>query len=168
MSDPTDPKSYHQSDIQACISSIDELLKAGIFSPQGLRSPFLRPSITQILIDLNDVLQKASSMGKRISFIDDVFPNDGSQDVTTLINNCRNACCHISSGKHLFENNKFTFMVMIGKHENGVVINGQSLGCQYEDDVAIFWGNIRLYLKRNLLRAFQEAQAIFPEPWSRF
>ena len=163
----SDVSAFYDRDVQTSLSNIETLLKAGIFSAQGLQSPFFRACVTQILIELSDALQKASASGKRISFKDNVYDGGKNWDVTDLIANCRNAVCHISSSKHLFETNKFTFNRAAGYSPTAFCINGTVLGCEFEDDVAVFFGSMKLLLNRNVIRAQRELRSIFPSPWSR-
>jgi hypothetical protein len=161
---PSHPSSYEDGDAQTSIYNIKQLLQTSILSSEGSRSPFFRASVTQLLIELSDLLQKASKKNMRISFSDE---EDGkARDVTDLINDCRNAVCHISSGKHIFQQNKFAFNVMIGHCPMGMQIGDHTLGCDYPDDIAVYWGGMRLYLRRHYLRAFEEVCAVFPDPWS--
>ena len=164
----SNPADYADRDAFSSIRSIKEILNTGILSAEGSRTPFFRPCITQILIELSDLLQKSSNRGNRINFQDDISKsNNLDRDVTDLIKDCRNASCHISSGNHIFEQNKFTFNVMIGYCPNAMRINDVAIGCDYPDDIAIMWGGLKLYASRHLLRAFQEVSVQFPDPWSR-
>jgi hypothetical protein len=166
MTEPITPIAIHGVEAYLSLQHVKTLLDAGIFTDEGLQSPFIRPSITQMLIELSDTLQKANKAGRRVSFRDDVFDGGANWDVTDLISNCRNAACHVSSGKHQFNQNKFTFNMAIGYSPNAFHLNGTTIGCEYADDAAVFWGGMKLFLKRNLLRAYDEAQLIFPDLWS--
>ncbi|MFB9049695.1 hypothetical protein ACFFV8_13360 [Sphingobium indicum] len=164
----SNPADYADMDAYSSIRSIKEIIGTGILSSEGSQSPFFRPCITQILIELSDLLQKSANRGNRISFKDDISPVNGKErDVTDLINDCRNAACHISSGNHIFEQNKFTFNVMVGYCPNAFKINDVTIGSDYHDDIAIMWGGLKLYAGRHILRAYQEAVPHFPDPWSR-
>ncbi|WP_374391593.1 hypothetical protein [Sphingopyxis sp.] len=158
---------YFDTDVTVSILSIKQIIETGILTPHNSSHPFFRPCVGQILIELRDLLHKADRLGKRVTFCDDVLPKDGKQrDVTDLITDCRNAVCHISSGIHIFEQNKFTFNVVAGYFPNAISINGHTMGCDYADDIAVLWGSLRLYVHRHLLRAFVEIEKKFPNPWS--
>ena len=85
------------------------IIDYGILSPRGVNDPLFEAAITQLLIGLNDLLQKAKTDDKRISLVEHVQVTAERQDVTDLIRECRNAACHISTGLHDLGTNKFTF-----------------------------------------------------------
>jgi hypothetical protein len=159
------PADYGDRDAQTSLMTVKRILESPIFNPIDGRSVYFQPCITQVLIELSDVLQKAAKKNLRVNFTDDIPQSTKAKDITDLINDCRNASCHVTSGKRIFDNNKFTFCAVSGYSPNAMMINGIALGCDYHDDVAIFWGNSRLYLVRHLFRAFHEANAAFPDPW---
>jgi hypothetical protein len=140
-----------------------DIFDCGIFSPGNSEHPLFEAAITQLLIGLNDLLQKAKRDGKRVALIDHVQITEGRADVTDLIRDCRNAACHISTGLHNLGTNKFTFNTISGKRPNAFRIGNLTLGCEFEDDIAAYWGESRLYLKRNALVAFQAAIEVLPD-----
>jgi hypothetical protein len=154
---------YGDRDAQTSLMIIKRIFESPIFNPIDDRSPYFQACITQVLIELNDVLQKAAKKNLRITFTDDIPQSAKAKDITDLINDCRNASCHVASGKRMFENSKFTFCVISGYSPQAMLVNGTALGCNYHDDIAIFWGNTRLYLVRHLFRAFHEANAVFSD-----
>ena len=82
-------------------------------------------------------------------------------DITDAITAVRDACCHINSFKRLFDDkgNRGSFMVTYGKG-NLLKLNDLELKSDYADDIAFFYGNNRLYLKRHIIRAFKESRAL--------
>ena len=160
------PADYGDRDAQTSLMTVKKIFESSIFNPIDSHSPYFQPCITQVLIELNDVLQKAAKKNLRVDFIDDIPQATNAKDITDLINDCRNASCHVPSGTRIFENNKFTFCVISGYNPQAMMINETALGCDYHDDIAIFWGNTRLYLVRHLFRAFHEANVVFPDPWA--
>jgi hypothetical protein len=160
-----------QCDLYAARTQFESLLATGILSSEGSRTPWFEPVITQLLILLSDLLRAADKIGHRCDLKEEILCIDDAMstkiaDVTDLIIRCRNACCHISSGNKLFETNKFQFCKIIGYAPKAFSINGKIIGCDYEDDIALMWGPMRLYLRRNLLRAFEEVAPLFPDPYN--
>lgn len=111
------------------------------------------------MICLRDLLHKAEKYGQRVSFTDDIMPNEYVKDVTGAITAVRDACCHIDSFKRLFDDrgNRGSYMVAYGKC-NLAKIDDLELKSEYEDDIAVFYGKNRLYFNRHIVRAFNEAR----------
>ncbi len=146
--------------IESSIDDLDRLFRTGIFSSGQVASPFFQPSIVFMLILLNDLLQKAKSSGSRIAFRDDINQQARVMDVTDLVNNCRNAACHLASTLSRVEAGVFRFNVVPGRQPNAIRLGNETFGSDYDDDIAIFYGANRLYLKRHAVRAFLEAREI--------
>lgn len=152
---------FVKTEIERGIRRVAELLSTGVFDAPVLQV-FQESVFTELMIRLNDLMQKLKQLGKRISFTDDI----GSVgDITDLINKIRNAVCHIESGEHLLDKErkvKFTFNVAYGK-ANVALINGKQVTSDYEDDICFFFGEHKIYLKRHIIRALQEAQEKYRE-----
>ena len=93
------------------------------------------------------------------NFTDDVLINGYVKDVTDLITAIRDACCHIDSFKRNFDENGNTgsHNIIYGK---GIALNidGLVLGSDYEDEIAYIYGKNRIYVRRHIIRAFEEAK----------
>ncbi|MBB6286107.1 MULTISPECIES: hypothetical protein [unclassified Pseudomonas] len=150
-----------KSDIQTSIEKCHKIFNCGIFSPENTSSPLFEAAIVALLVNLNDVLQKADKDGQRINIIDYVVMDGKIKDLTSLIRECRNAACHIGSGEHLIEDNKFTFNVVAGRFPSAFEIMGVRLGSDFDDDIAVFYGDKRIYIRRNLLIALEAVTKIY-------
>lgn len=157
---PADWSWFDKGDIESAIKTCDELLKVGVFSgvyPSSVE----RSVLTLLLINLNDLLQKMDSVGHRFQATNDLLPEGRAEDVTSLINNARNAACHLNSGNHLLDKNKISHCVMRGYAPHAFWINGVQIGCDYADDAAFVFGHNRVYLKRHVSNALEAARAFF-------
>jgi hypothetical protein len=122
----------------------------------------LEAAYVLLLIHLNDLVGVAAKDGKRIVFIEDVADVEGVEDVTDMITKCRNAAVHIKSPlSNVSGSGTLKFIRVIGKIPNAFVIDGKAIGSDYADDVAIFYGEYRLYVGRNIIRALNEIEAIY-------
>jgi hypothetical protein len=151
------------ADIQSSISSCGALFNSGIFNAGATAGVVFEASVTLLLIHLNDLLQKAKIDGKRVSFTDDVTVSDAIRDVTDVVRACRNAACHVTSGEHKIDAGKFTFCTAAGYNPTAFTIKGVEMGCGYHDDIAVYYGPTRVYLRRHLLRSFEEIARIYKE-----
>lgn len=149
---------FIKSQIQSNIDDIKRLLDTGVFNASVLR-PFQEPVFVSVILKLNDLLQKYDQLGKRINFTDDI----SSGDITDLVNKIRNAICHLDSGENLLDSEaqiKFVFNIIIGEGEAIKIGDKTVVKSDYNDDIAFFYGEHRLYFKRHLLRVLNEAIVI--------
>jgi hypothetical protein len=150
-------------DIQNSIRKCQDLFNCGIFSSSGIANPLFESAVVTLLINLNDLLGKSNKDGMRIAFTEEVEATEKISDVTDLIRECRNAACHIGSGEHLFEGlGKFTFNVVSGFSPNAFNLKGVQLGCNFADDIAVYYGEKRIYLRRHLLRSLEAVTLNYP------
>lgn len=148
-----------------CISTIrriETILETGILADQKLAAHPLRESaFIDFTICLRDLLSKVETHAARIDFTDDVQTNGYIKDVTDLITAMRDSCCHINSFKRSLGgpqkrgsfNTAYSKIVLMR-------IDGVDLSNDYNDDIAYFYGANRLYLKRQAIRAFEEAKRL--------
>lgn len=151
-------------EILADVSRIKTILQCGVFAPENDGHPLSQSAFIELMICLNDLLAKANQKDVRIGFTDDVPVSRQVKDITDLVAMIRNAACHMPSGtRHVDDaGNRFSFCSMAGKVA-GVLINDVVLEAEYEDDMAFFYGSLRIYLKRHVLRSFKEAKdALIP------
>ena len=139
-------------EIQRC----KELLNSNVLTIT--ESIFTQSAFIEILIRLNDVLQKLNTNNSRITWNDDVKTDEGINDITDLVNKLRNAACHIDSGENYTGNGtiKFVFNRISGKIPNAVQLGNIILGNEYRDDIAFYYGDKRIYLRRHVERLLKE------------
>ena len=150
-----------RQDCESNISRISVLLSCKIFEPANSGHPLQQSAFIELMICLRDLLHKAEKYGARISFTDDVLTNPYVHDVTDAVRSIRDACCHIDSFKRDFDanGNRGSYLVAYGKC-NLAKINDLELKSDYDDDIAVFYGQNRLYFNRHIVRAFNEAQTV--------
>ncbi|MFA5880162.1 MAG: hypothetical protein WC860_08350 [Candidatus Margulisiibacteriota bacterium] len=119
---------------------------------------FAESVFTKILIQLNDILQKLKKCNLCIIWQDDINKEDGN--ITDLVSKLRNASCHIdSNNNHINKNKKdtkFVFNKISGNSPNAFKRGNLVLGCNYKDDIAFYYGEYRIYLKRHIERLIKE------------
>jgi len=145
-------------EIKSDIRRIGEILSTDIFTPEETgRNPFFFSALTELLILLRDLMYKSEEYAQRVAFTDDINVTEDVKDVTDLIWFVRNAVCHVDSSNHKFQDAVFTFNTIFGK---GVMahIGDTAMESEYEDEVCFFFGEQKIYLKRLIIRAFEEAK----------
>jgi len=140
------------SETQRCA----ELFNSQVFVNHQI---FTQSAFIEILIRLNYILQELSKKNNRIIWADDVQTDQNIKDITDLVNNLRNAACHSNSPRNYISNSsvKFVFNTFAGKCPNAVKIGENiSLGNEYQDDIAFYYGDKRIYLVRHINRLLEE------------
>ncbi|WP_213761749.1 hypothetical protein [Caballeronia sp. dw_19] len=147
------------SEVGYLLQKCFDLFKCGIFE-NVKQSPLLEPAVTQLLIWMNDLLQRADDRGSRITFADEMVPDTG--DITDLISKMRNAACHMKSKNTVLDFGSIRFGVLFGRVPNAIQYNNEiALSSDYEDDVAVYFGKYRVYLRRQAYRALNELVGIY-------
>ncbi|GGI82661.1 hypothetical protein [Legionella impletisoli] len=135
------------------IARINTLLHSRAVETDSL---FAESAFIEILIRLNDLLNFLNSNGKRIKFTEDVDIQNGVNDITALVRELRNAACHVRSGNRRIDTNNFVFNRFIGDVPNGINMGEIVMGCNYKDDIALYYGPYRIYLNRHIRRLVNE------------
>jgi hypothetical protein len=153
----TDDNASERIYLETLITGILRLLRTGAFDNRILE-PFQEPVFVSVTLKLHDLLQRLSSLEQRIAFTDDV----ATGDVTDLVSSIRNAIGHTGSGRNVLDkerNNIMVFSVLRGKMANifSVSEGTAPVGCDYDDDVAIYYGSNRIYLNRHVGRCLNES-----------
>lgn len=133
-----------------------ELFNSQVFTNHQI---FTQSAFIEILVRLNYILQELSKKNNRVVWTDDVQTDQNIKDVTDLVNNLRNAACHSDSQKNYINNSsiKFVFNTFTGKCPGAVKIGEHiSLGNEYRDDIAFYYGDKRIYLVRHIKRLLEE------------
>lgn len=149
------------SDLQKRNLSIEAQRCAELFNSQvfAQHQIFTQSAFIEILVRLNYILQELSKKNNRIIWADDVQTNQNIEDITDLVNNLRNAACHSDSPRNYISSSsiKFVFNTFIGKSPNAVKLGENiSLGNEYQDDIAFYYGDKRIYLVRHIRRLLKE------------
>jgi hypothetical protein len=150
---------FTKSEIEDSVRCIEELLTCGIFQPDNSRHVLFRAAFIELLIALRDLMYKTQKHARRIAFDDDVRKSAQVQDVSDLIRYVRDALCHPDSDNHYMEagNIKATFNVAFGQAKL-MKMGDFELSSNYPDDICFFFGSHGIYLKRHIVRAFEEAK----------
>ena len=85
--------------MQETIDRFAELIHSGIFNDGNRKHVLFWSAFIELMICLRDLLEKARKYATRISFMDDILPNDYVKDVHDAIVAMRDAGCHIDSYK---------------------------------------------------------------------
>ena len=119
-------------------------------------SVFTQSVFIEVIIRLDYLLQKLNSINNRITWPEDIS-NKSIDDITDLVNKIRNAICHFDSKlNYIDDSNKFVFNIACGKMPNAYKVGDIVLGCDYEDDIAFFYGDYKIYLKRHIERLLKQ------------
>ncbi len=151
---------FTRSEIEIDIDRISSILKSGIFNHENSNHLLFQSAFIELMIRLRDLLSKSEKYNNKMNFSDDIIITDSVKDITEAIIFVRDAICHIDSPKNMADkDNKIvsSFNVIFGKG-NFMKLNNKDFNSDYEDDVCFFYGEQKLYLKRHIIRAFEEAK----------
>lgn len=118
------------------------------------------PLVGMSLIFLADIARRAEMDGHRLTSTAHIETDRGIADLHALIVDCRNAVCHVTSGLHKVSAAVFTWSA-IGPGGPPFFIGGRTFANPFDDDVAFYFGNLRLLLKRNLVEAYRQLSAVY-------
>lgn len=146
---------HEKMDLLSEVERCTKLFNSGVFINHQI---FTQSALVELLIRLNHVLKFLNAQGIRVDWKEDV---EQGKDITDLINDLRNGACHQNSPLNSIQDtsNKFTFNVAAGYSPTAFVIGDLSLGCDYSDDIAFFYGNHRIYLIRHIKRLLEHIPA---------
>jgi hypothetical protein len=154
---PTLPKDFEPAQaLRRCRALMDTL------GHYDLPDETSEACVLMLLVNLNDLLQAAKSAGHPLTFSEHIEPDAEVSDISELITRCRNAACHVwgRSGQSF---HAFRFYRVVGYCARANVFDGKTLGCEFHDDIAIYYGKCRMYLKRHAARALEVLGEIFPD-----
>jgi len=151
---------YTKSDIENSFRRVDELLGCGIFDLVQSKNPLMRSALTEILILVRDLMEKSKIYATPVEFVDDVNITDKVQNVSEAIKFVRDAICHVDSENRNHDECKarLSYNVAYGKC-NLAKIGDVEIKSDYEDDVCYFFGNQKLYIRRHVIKAYEEAKS---------
>lgn len=150
---------FAKGEIQESIRRIEELLASEIFLPQNSDSPLVRSAFIETLVCLRDLMYKTEKYAERINFDDDIVKTDKIKDVTDTIKYVRDALCHLDSDKHYVEKGNIRASYNVAYRKVRLLKLGDfEQASDYDDDVCFFFGSQKIYLKRHIIRAFEEAR----------
>lgn len=150
------------ADIAQDIHRIEAIYATKILTPSNKENPLVKSAFTELIICLRDLMAKTEKYGARITFTDDIPVTSKIPDITELIAFVRNAMCHIESSYHFLVPDKIkaSFNIIYGKGSDAPFkpVSDIELISEYTDDTCFFFGLHKIYLRRHILRAFEEAK----------
>lgn len=117
-----------------------------------------KASFTLMIISLRDLVWQMDHHGYR-AISDNDLPT--GTDITKRIIDMRNAVCHLGSPLRQFgpDGNTLSFGMKVGA---GTLIDAGEvvLNNPYNDDIAFFYGELRLLLKRQIIPTLETAETV--------
>ena len=149
-----------KSDIETSFRRIEVLFRCGIFLPENSQNPLVQSALAELLIRVRDLMAKSKKYSSPVEFSDDINTTEKISNVSDTIKFIRDAVCHIDSDNHNHEECGARMSYNIGYGKCSLMkIGDTEIKSDYEDDVCFFFGAQKLYLKRHISRAYEEAKA---------
>lgn len=153
------PYAYEALDIAVAIKTCREIIGMNIFR-FDMNRVVRKALFTELIINLNDLLQKASDAGARVNFRNEIDPAL-DLDVTDLINKIRICSCHLSTPQSLHQGGKSLFNLHYNNASNEM-LTGQN-GDVPVTDVSVNFGVYFVHYEHHILPAFKAAEHFFME-----
>jgi len=163
-------KNRQDWEMGSALIRLRELMRLNFLeNSDNLKSTLYQSVFIEVLIHLNYLLTrwKENKLEPEISQYDDIdnyktLENGGYNDIISLVRYFRNAACHAESNKREVRNpmpkkDEPQIIAFIFQSGDGKSVKtGLHNYCKYEDDTAALMGDHVLYIKRHLIKAYQE------------
>ena len=149
---------YWNHEVEINVMHINDILMTNILTTIST-SPLVQSAFVDLIICLNDLMQKARLKDLRVTFTDDVVIENNIVNITDLVAVFRGAVCHIPSDSRKVAKTSHALVFTRGFGITHIAtIDTIDLIGEYADDIAVFYGHRRIYYKRHILRAFNECK----------
>lgn len=154
-----------RGEIQGTFYRLNEIFNSNIFASENKRHVLRQSALLETLVLMRDLMFKAEKHAQRINFTEDIVANKKVKDVSDTVKATRDALCHLNSPNSDLTptGSRITAAVGYGKVNVGN-FNGVIVESDYEDDVCFFFGIHKLYLRRHIIRAYEEAKSLLLPP----
>lgn len=140
---------------QPRLNRLHQLLSSDVFDRSRPDDGACEQAFAEVIRLLDDLLKLAEASGLRIDFVKEVGVHGRVQDITSLVGNIRRSVLPDAGASAPFAANQFNCYYDAG---SGYFANGVFFSADYNDEVAFFVGDQRIYLNRHIKRAMQEAE----------
>jgi hypothetical protein len=151
---------FSKSEIENNFNRIHAIFGTEIFDIENKMNPLLKSAFIELLICLHDLMVKTEKYSSRISFDEDIVKSDQVNDITDAVKYMRDALCHLDADNHYLEDgdNKAIFNVIYGEGSIYTLF-GYVQESYHPDDTCFFYGSQKIYLKKHILPAIEEAES---------
>ncbi len=142
--------------LQSSRSRLHQLFDSNVFDRNHPDDGTCERAFGEVIRLLDDLLQESEASGGRIDFTKEVGVHGKIQDVTSLVSHLRAGVQTASDTSASVNTNRFNCYFGAG---TGYFANGAFFTADYDNEVAFFVDDQRIYLNRHMKRATQEAEA---------
>lgn len=153
MTHPNAPAQFH-------LNRLHQLLGSDVFDRNRPDDGTCERAFAEVVRLTDDLLQQADVAGRRVDFTKEVGVHGKIQDITSLVNSLRHSLVP-GLGAAPFAANRFNCYHDAG---NGYFANGAFFKADYDNEVAFFVDDQRIYLNRHIKRAVQKAEVYLANP----
>ncbi len=148
---PNPPQDF---DVRHALRQCEALLKS--LGQYQVADDMFEAGMALLLVNLNDLVQRARSVGQPLVFTEHVDTSEDVANISELVTRCRNAACHVWGRSSDISSASLHFTRISGYYPRATVLDGKVLGCDFHDDIAVYYGRYRIYLNRHIGRAVRE------------
>lgn len=141
------------------VTQVQTALDSPVFSPNAPEPDLWKPQFGQLITLVHMLLTLADQAGKRVDFLEGVGVNGKIQDITSLIDWMYDRLPELTADKpgQLVTNR-------LNRYANqgwGYFANGCLFTVEFNDELAFFIDDQRIYLNRHIRRALSEVEQNF-------
>ncbi|UFH54863.1 hypothetical protein [Spirosoma sp. KNUC1025] len=146
--------------IKVNLARIHALMDSPLFKHDSSEITSWRPVFSELITLLNDVLHQADQLDKRVGFMDNVGVNGKIQDITSLVEWMHERLPNLPADQpgQLSDNHLNRYF----DRGTGYFANGYFFTADFDDELAFFVDDQRIYLNRHIRRAITEAEKSLP------
>lgn len=146
--------------LSQCLKRANELMKSPTFKPDSAQDASWHLPFAELIIAVDELLIQANQRGQQVEFIDAVGVRGKTQDITSLIVWMRSSFPALRDDlPNRLPHNRLNRYFNQG---NGYFANGCFFTTDYNNELAFFIDDQRIYLGHHIGRLIQEVEAYNP------
>lgn len=153
---------YSSDQLTERLNRVRTLLDSPEFFQKSDETSLWRPVFAEMITAVNELLSQAQQQNHRIDFLKGVGVHGKVQDITSLVSWINQRLPEVTTDLpgQLVDNRLNRYF----GQGSGYFANGSFFSCDYDDEVAFFLDDQRIYLNQQIRRAVDEVQQKLQTP----
>ncbi|GAB3333961.1 hypothetical protein GCM10027299_41890 [Larkinella ripae] len=143
--------------MKSCLHRVHELMDSPAFHRDSSETDLWKAPFGELIMTVDDLLRHSRAAGQQIDFTEAVGVHGKVQDITSLIRWMRS--CFPEQVADLLSQLPNSRLNRYFDRGNGYFANGSFFTTDYDDELAFFIDDQRIYLKHHIKRLVYEVEA---------